>query len=69
MMAAAFSRMSTGMKMLMKDDNRQAAKILMDGCNMGIQVHLRLPEPVCGSLQGKHGPGGPSDPDRGSPQG
>ena len=27
MMAAAFSRMSTGMKMLMKDDNRQAAKI------------------------------------------
>ena len=37
MMAAAFSRMSTGMKMLMKDDNRQAAKILMDGCNMGIQ--------------------------------
>ena len=38
MMAAAFSRMSTGMKMLMKDDNRQAAKILMDGCNMGIQT-------------------------------
>ena len=37
MMAAAFSRMSTGMKMLMKDDNRQAAKILMDGCSMGIQ--------------------------------
>ena len=30
MMVAAFSRMSTGMKM-------QAAKILMDGCNMGIQ--------------------------------
>ena len=37
MMAAAFSRMSTGMKMLMKDDNRQAVKFLMDGCNMGIQ--------------------------------
>ena len=27
MMAAAFSRMSTGMKMLMKDDNRQAAHV------------------------------------------
>ena len=42
MMAAAFSRMSTGMKMLMKDDNRQAAKILMDGCkNTGAGSGLR----------------------------
>ena len=25
------------MKMMMKGDDRQAAKIMMDGCNMGIQ--------------------------------
>jgi len=36
-MAYAFSWLSTEMKMMMKGDDRQAAKIMMDGCNMGIQ--------------------------------
>ena len=37
MMAATMSNMTTNMKMLWKDDNNQVAKIMMDGCNMGIQ--------------------------------
>lgn len=36
-MAAAMSWLSTEMKMMVKDDDKQAAKIMMDGCNMGIQ--------------------------------
>lgn len=36
-MASAFSKISTDMKMMMKGDDKQAAKIMMDGCNMGIQ--------------------------------
>ena len=35
--ASAFSWITTEMKMLIKDDSAQAAKILMNGCNMGIQ--------------------------------
>lgn len=37
MMASAMSKTSTQVKMFMREDNHQAAKILMDGCNMGIQ--------------------------------
>jgi hypothetical protein len=37
MMAKAMSWISTEMKMMMRDDDKQAAKIMMDGCNMGIQ--------------------------------
>lgn len=36
-MATAMSWLSTEMKMMMKDDDKQAAKIMMDGANMGIQ--------------------------------
>ena len=36
-MAAAMSWISTEMKMLMREDSTQIAKIIMDGCNMGIQ--------------------------------
>ena len=36
-MATAMSWLSTEMKMMMKDDDKQAAKIMMDGCNMGVQ--------------------------------
>lgn len=36
-MALAFSWISTEMKMMFKDDNNQIAKIMMNGCNMGIQ--------------------------------
>lgn len=36
-MASAFSWLTTEMKMKMKDDSNQIAKIMMDGCNMGIQ--------------------------------
>lgn len=35
--ASTFAWMSTGMKLAMNDDNRQIAKLMMDGCNMGIQ--------------------------------
>lgn len=37
-MAAAFSWITTEVKMMVKDDSSQAAKILMNGCNMGIQL-------------------------------
>lgn len=37
MMASTFSWMSTEMKTMMHDDDRTIAKIMMDGCNMGIQ--------------------------------
>lgn len=36
-MASAFAKISTDMKMMMKGDDKQAAKIMMDGCSMGIQ--------------------------------
>ena len=36
-MASAFSWLSTEMKMMFKDDNTKIAKIMMNGCNMGIQ--------------------------------
>lgn len=36
-MAAAFSWFTTEVKMLIKDDSTQIAKIMMNGCNMGIQ--------------------------------
>lgn len=35
--ASAFSWITTEVKMMVKDDSAQVAKILMDGCNMGIQ--------------------------------
>jgi len=41
--ASAFSWITTEMKLMLKDDNTQIAKLMMDGCNMGIQsigVHL-----------------------------
>ena len=37
-MASAFSRLTTEMKLMRKDDSRQIAKLLADGCNMGIQT-------------------------------
>lgn len=36
-LAQAFSWITTEMKLLIKDDNTQIAKILMDGCGMGIK--------------------------------
>lgn len=35
--ASAMSWLSTEMKMMLHDDKNQVAKIMMDGCNMGIQ--------------------------------
>lgn len=35
--ASAFSWITTEMKLMIKDDSAQIAKILMNGCNMGIQ--------------------------------
>ena len=35
--AAAFSRITTDVKLMLHDDSSQIAKLLMDGCNMGIQ--------------------------------
>lgn len=37
MMAVAFSWMTTEMKLMLKGDRKQVAKLMMDGCNMGIQ--------------------------------
>lgn len=37
MMAATMASMTTNVKMFWKDDKNQVAKIMMDGCNMGIQ--------------------------------
>lgn len=34
---SAFSRITAEMKLMLKDDSSQIAKLLMDGCNMGIQ--------------------------------
>lgn len=36
-MASAMAKMTTGVKMTLMGDNHQAAKLMMDGCNMGIQ--------------------------------
>jgi hypothetical protein len=36
-MAKAFSFISTEVKLMMKGDSNKIAKIMMDGCNMGIQ--------------------------------
>lgn len=36
-MAKAFSWLSTEVKLMMKDDTHKIAKLMMDGCNMGIQ--------------------------------
>ena len=36
-MAAAFSWISTEMKLMLKDDASQIAKIMTDGCNMGVK--------------------------------
>lgn len=35
--ASAFSWVTAEMKMTLKDDNSQISKLMMDGCNMGIQ--------------------------------
>ena len=36
-MASMMSWITTEMKMMMEDDSSQVAKLMMDGCNMGIQ--------------------------------
>lgn len=37
MIATAFARITTEMKLTLNDDNTQIAKLLMDGCTMGIK--------------------------------
>lgn len=37
MMASAMSWLTTEMKMMMREDSTQICKIIMNGCNMGIQ--------------------------------
>lgn len=37
LMASAFSWLTTEVKLMVQDDSSQIAKILMNGCNMGIQ--------------------------------
>lgn len=36
-MASTMAKVTTEVKMFMRDDNTQVAKIMMNGCNMGIQ--------------------------------
>ena len=43
MMASAMSWISTEMKMMMKDDDKQAAKIMTEGCDMGVRT-------ICGFI-------------------
>lgn len=38
MMATAFSWLSTETKLIMKNSDNEIAKIMMDGCSMGIQT-------------------------------
>ena len=38
MMASAMSWLTTEIKMMLHDDSTQIAKIMMNGCNMGIQT-------------------------------
>ena len=53
-MASAMSWFSTEMKMSMQNDSSQAAKIMMDGCNMGIQsVAEYINKYTSGSKEGK----------------
>ncbi len=37
-MASAMSWVTTGFKMMLHDTNTEVAKLMMDGCNMGIQT-------------------------------
>lgn len=37
-MVSAFSWMTTEVKMMLNENNNQAVKIIMNGCNMGIQT-------------------------------
>ena len=43
MMASAMSWISTEMKMMMKDDDKQVAKIMTEGCDMGVRT-------ICGCI-------------------
>ncbi|MFI3172362.1 MAG: hypothetical protein R3Y58_08370 [Eubacteriales bacterium] len=36
-MASTFSYITAEMKLMLRDDNHEIAKLMMDGCNMGIQ--------------------------------
>ena len=36
-MASVFSQLTADMKLMIKDDNHQIAKLMMNGCNMDIQ--------------------------------
>lgn len=48
-MASAFSWLSTEMKMAMKGSDKEAAKIMMDGCNMGIKTICGLQNQYVGA--------------------
>ncbi len=37
LLAEAFAKITTEMKLMLKSDSGQIAKLLMDGCNMGVQ--------------------------------
>lgn len=53
-LASAFAWFSTEMKLTFNDDNTQIAKLLMDGCNMGIKTlgeHLNTLNQADGSAQ------------------
>ena len=40
--AETFSWLTTEIKMMIRDDSRQIAKIMMNGCNMGIQSMMAV---------------------------
>lgn len=52
MAASAFSWMTTEIKMKLNQDDSQAAKLLMNGCNMGIQsISEMMNQNVCASKE------------------
>ena len=51
MMATAMSWISTEMKMMMKGDDKQAAKILTEGCDMGIRTICGFQNQYSGAAQ------------------
>lgn len=53
-MATMMSWITVEMKMLMEADNHQIAKVMMDGCNMGIQSVCEYDNKYAGASEESH---------------
>lgn len=52
-MANAFIWITTEMKLMLRDGNHEIAKIMMNGCNMGIQSISKCLNECCCKLEGE----------------